>query len=129
MSLDTDQVTAVVGAFLSEKMIEPDFHHGGRRRISADVSADAGAAVIASQDHGHGVPAQDILDALFHFDIARVGRLLVERHRVSIRRIQRGIADNDICIDEEIPHGFEHRLGPIRAIGLQQRIHRFQPFL
>ncbi|QDK77790.1 hypothetical protein EXU85_03945 [Spirosoma sp. KCTC 42546] len=58
--------------FLSKKMIESDFIHGGRRCVSCNGNAHARAVVVALQHHTPSVPAVNILDSLFEFNGAGV---------------------------------------------------------
>jgi hypothetical protein len=51
-------------------------------------------------------------------DVAGIGRLLLQRDRVAIGRVERGVLDDDIGIGQVVAHRPEQGLGPLRAFGV-----------
>ena len=129
MRLYADQVAAVVHAGIAKEMVQADLHHRRGRRIRSDMTADVSAAVISAQDHSHRVPAQDVLDASFDFDVPGIGGLLFERNGVPIRRIQGRVFNDDVLVGEIFLQGAEYGLGSLRAVRIQYVLHGLQPLL
>ncbi len=127
--LDADEIAAVVVGLVAEEVVEADLHHRGGRSVGADVAADAGAAVVGSQHHRHGIPAQDVLDAGLEVDVARIGRLLLQRDRVAVGGIECRALDDDVLVREVFLHGPEDRLRALRPLRVQQRLHGLEPLL
>ena len=76
-----------------KKMIERHFVKRSRRRKRRNVSADAFLNLVGADDHGHGVPAHQALDAPLHFLTAGEWRLglRVDRILVGSRRRERKV--------------------------------------
>ena len=83
------QITAVVLVGAAEKMVEADFHERCRRTIGGDMATQTQAAILGLQHHGHGIPAQDIFDALFQRCVAGIGRLHRQGNGVQIGCVER----------------------------------------
>jgi hypothetical protein len=60
------------GAFGPEKVVESHLIEGGAGGKGGDVAADARMLAVGSHHHGHGVPADDALDA--PLDLAAAGK-------------------------------------------------------
>ena len=99
MGLQYHQVAAVIGRFFTKEMIKTHLDQGRGRGVGGDVAADTGAGILASQHHRHGVPAQDILQALFNLAIAGIGRLFGNMNSIQVGRIDRGCRVSDpLCV-------------------------------
>ena len=75
MRLGHDDVTAIVVGAVPETVMKTHFQHGRGGGIRCDMPPDPHATVRSPQHHGHGIPADDILDPLFKFDVTRILRL------------------------------------------------------
>ena len=60
--------------------------HGG---VTGDMTAHPGVTVVGIDDHGHGVPAGETLDAALHVAVAGIRRLLLHGNCIHIRRADR----------------------------------------
>ena len=76
VALEVDHV-AFVAVAAAEEMVEGHLVEGGRRGVGGDVAADAVFVAVGAHHHGHGVPADQALDAALDLAAARVGHLLV----------------------------------------------------
>ena len=52
------------------------------------MAADAGIVLVGAHHHGHGVPADQALDAPLHGAVAGVGHFFLDRNRVDVGCIQ-----------------------------------------
>ena len=129
MGLDADQVASIVVRTISEEVVEPDFHHRRGGGVGADVTADVGSAVISAKDDGHRVPSENLFDALFEFDFARVRRFLLERDGVAIVGVERGVLDDHVFVGQVVGERTKNDLRPLRTFRPQQGFHRLEPFL
>ena len=85
VSLEIDDVTAAIGAFATEEMVEADFVQRGRRGVGGDVPADTVGRPVAADHHRHRVPSHEALDPTFDFLAARQRGLIFHANRVDIR--------------------------------------------
>ena len=76
----------------AEKMLEAYFQHRRRRSVGGNMATHAGTLILPAQHHSHGIPAHDILNFLFQFNIAWIGRLLGHRDSIDIGRVKCGFA-------------------------------------
>ena len=76
VALEINEVAGLVAVAGVEEMIEADFEQGGQRRIGRDVAADSGIFLVLAVHHGHGVPANQALDAALQRAVAGIGKLL-----------------------------------------------------
>ena len=88
VALKIDQVARLVAVFGVEEMIEPDFEQGGQRGIGGNVAADAGVVLVLAHHHGHGVPADQALDAALHGTIAGIRHFVLGADGVDVRRVE-----------------------------------------
>ena len=79
------EIHQVIGA---EEMVEADFEQIRGRGIAGDVAAELRVRAVGAHHHGERVPAHDRREAALHFEIARELRLLRERDRILVRRVQ-----------------------------------------
>ncbi len=76
VALEVDHV-AFVAVAAAEEVVEGHLVERGRRGVGRDVAADAVFVTVGAHHHGHGVPADQALDAALDLAAARVGHLLV----------------------------------------------------
>ncbi len=79
------EIHQVIGA---EEMVEADFEQIRGRGIAGDVAAELRVRAVGAHHHGERVPAHDRREAALHFEVARELRLLGERHRILVRRVE-----------------------------------------
>ena len=63
VALEINQVAGLVAVARLKEMVEAYLQQRRQRRVGGDVAADAGIFLILVVDHGHGVPAQQGLNA------------------------------------------------------------------
>ena len=83
VALDEDQVAALVLPGRAPEVVVPDVVEHRPRREAGDVAAHVGVAVGADH-HRHGVPADDVPDALLELEVARERRLPLDRDGVHV---------------------------------------------
>ena len=88
MALEIDQVARLVAVARVEKVVESDFQKSRQRRVGGDVAADARVVLVLADHHGHGVPADQALDAALHGAVARVRNLILGTDRVHIGGVE-----------------------------------------
>ncbi len=86
VALKKDQVCRLAIIPTAEKVVLRDFVERRERGEGRNVSTEATVLAIGIDDHGHGVPANEALDAGFNLPVAGIGRLLFEGNRVEIGR-------------------------------------------
>ena len=122
MALEINQITNSVAVATMEEMVEADFIQRGARGVRGDVAAESCVLPVGIDDHGHGVPPREALDAAFQFTITRIRRLVLGGNRVHIRR-----ADGRRQLDPRFPQPLQqlaqHQRGVLRALVLE---HVFQ---
>ena len=87
VALEKDKIAAEILSAGSEEMVKTDLGKGRRRSVSGDVTADASLGLVAADDHGHGVPADQTFDPALDIAVAGKGGLFLHRDRVDIRGI------------------------------------------
>jgi hypothetical protein len=87
VALEENHVSGVPGAFGPEEMVEAHLIKGGAGGKGGDVATDARMLAVGSHHHGHGVPADDALDAAFDLPAAWKGRLAGYRYGIDIGRV------------------------------------------
>jgi len=98
MSLEENQVTAMLFGGGPPEMIETDFIQSRRRGITRDVAAILATHPVCLNDHYHCVPANIGLDASFDGTITRIFGLPAGGNRVhvggvgAVRQIRAGAA-------------------------------------
>ena len=88
MRLGNDQVATVVRRALAEDMVEANLHHGRSRGVGRYMTAYASARILSLQYHGHGIPAQYILDGLLEIDVTGIVRLSGDLNGIEIGGIE-----------------------------------------
>ena len=111
MPLEEDLVGRLRALFAAEEVVEGHFIERGGRGEGGDMPADAAAELVRADDHRHGVPADDALDAAFDLAVAGVFGLEFDRNGVDIRR---GRAGGEGHADAEGPFAefFQQELCP-----------------
>ena len=84
VSLEINGIAFKLVRAAAEKMVEANFKKRGSRTESRNVSADAVFNPVGANDHGQGIPADQALDAAFHFLVAGEGGLLAGRNGIYI---------------------------------------------
>jgi len=90
VALEIDDVAGKILGVAAKKMVEGDFVERGGRGEGGDVPADVGGGV-GLDDHGHGVPTDNALDAALDVAVAGKGGLAGGRDGVDVGRGQAGI--------------------------------------
>ena len=117
------EVHQVVGA---EEMVEADLEQIRRRGVARDVAAELGVRAVGAHHHGERVPAHDRREAAFQLEVAGKLRLVGERDRVLVRRVE----------DRRQRHAPHARMvqqlaqqegGALAAFGAHQRVEGLQP--
>ena len=88
VALEINQVARLIAVAGVEEMIEADFQQRGERRVGGNVAADAGIVLVLPDHHGHGVPANQALDAALHRAVAGIGGFLLGTDGIDVRRIE-----------------------------------------
>ena len=82
-------IATIVSALRSKEVVKTHLHHGGSRQIGRNMAANAGTAIVGLEYHRHRIPANDVLDAGFNFDVAGIFALIENVYGVAIERIER----------------------------------------
>ena len=121
--LEIDQVAALPGA---EEMVEADLEQIRRRGVARDMAAELRVGAVRAHHHGKRVPAHHRRDAALELGVAGELRLLGERDRVLVGRVQhrrqRHAARPGVV--EELP---QQERGTLAAFGLHQRVEGVEP--
>ena len=86
MSLKIDLVAISVVVLAAEEVVEAHFVQRRGRGVRRDVAADAVRCAVRADDHGHGIPADQTLDATLDFLAAREGGLIFGADGVDVGR-------------------------------------------
>ena len=87
VALEIDLIAAAGMIGAAEEVVEADFVERGRGGESRDMAAEGAVELVGLDDHGHGVPADQALDAAFEIAVAGEGGLVVRRDGVDVRRV------------------------------------------
>ncbi len=124
--LEEDLVAQEVLGARAPEVVEADLPQRGRRGVGRDVPADARPLAVGPDDHRHGVPADDRLDAPLQLAVARVDRLLRDRDGVDVRRVG-GERDADAALlGARLQHP-QQLADPVGALLPQYIIERLAP--
>ena len=131
VALKIDQVARLIAVAGVEEVVEAHFQQGGQRGVGGDVAADAGVVLVLAHHHGHGVPADQALDAALHGAVAGIRDFVFGPDGVDVGRVemdgQLGAADARVAgkLFQEVA-----RRGRARLIDhLVQRFHPLRGFL
>jgi len=120
MRLEIDQIVA------AEEVVEADLEEIRRRGVAGDVAAKLRVRAVGAHHHGERVPAHDGRNAGLDLQVPRELRLLGERDRVLVRRIEdrRQRHAPRARVVEELAQQEGGALAPFR---LDQRVEGVQP--
>jgi DNA-binding transcriptional LysR family regulator len=127
MSLEVDQVAAVVVGRCVPEVIEADVVQRRRRLEARDVTAELRRFLVRAQDDRNRVPANDRPDPMLDVAISGKRDLLLRRYRVLVRRGQGGRSEQPAatrCIEQVT----EDEIGAFRTAHDGNRFQRFEPF-
>ncbi len=132
VTLEEDLVAAARVVLAAEEVVEAHLVQGRRRGIGRHVPADPREADVRTQDHGHGIPADEPADAALQLLVAREPGLLLGADRVDVARLgERRHADLELTgpleqLEHEEPcavlaglvQDLVQRLEPLPGLGL-----------
>ena len=110
----------------TEEVVEADFVEGGGGGESGDVATDSLFHLVGAHDHGERVPADQALDAAFHFLAAGKGRLAVGGNGVFVGRGrgERQLDAGALTLELEL---LDQASDAFSAAGLQHVFEGFEP--
>jgi hypothetical protein len=128
VALEEDQVAAVPFMGGTPEVVEADAEHVGHRSEARDVAAEVALGLVGLRDHHHRVPAHVGAVALFDRVIAGHARLEMRRDRVDVRGVR---AERNVRAGaaRRVDQPLEQIVRALRALALEHRVERFQPFL
>ena len=129
MGLGHDNIAAIVLATSAEAVLKTHFKHGCRRGVGGDMPTDTATLIRRLQHHRHGVPADNVLDALFQFNIAGVDGLLRGRNGIDVGRVEGGLAQWNAPGQHMILQGTQNIPHTALAVFTVNVIEGFNPFL
>ena len=134
VALEVDQVAALGMILPAKEVVEAHLIQRRRRGIGRNVPADPVAPHVGFDDHRHRVPTDDALDPPLQLDIARVGRLLLDRDRVDVGRLRGDRQPNprSLRLNLQRLQQAADSLGPAAPRDIAQRVDpvvRFQPVI
>ena len=88
MSLDVDEIAAVLFRWGLPEMAKPDVVERGRRLEAGDVAAELGGVFISTKNDRDGVPADDGPDAMLDVAVPICALLALRRNRINVRGVQ-----------------------------------------
>jgi hypothetical protein len=88
VALEVDEVRVTIGVLAAKEVIEADFVEGRGRRVGRNVAADAGVLLVLAMHHGHGVPADQALDAALELAVAGIRNFVLHRDGVQVGRVE-----------------------------------------
>ena len=88
VALEVNQVARLIAVAGVEEVIESHFQQRGQRGIGRNVSANAGVFLVLAMHHGHGVPADQALDAPLQLAVARIGHFFRRGDGVQVGRVE-----------------------------------------
>ena len=92
------------------------------------MPADAGPAVIRLQDHRHRVPAKNVLDCGFEFQVARVVWLCAKWNGVFVRRVHRRVGQHDTAAGQLVLQSRQQLLDLVGTSVIQHGLQGLKPF-
>ncbi len=90
------------------------------------MTADPGFLPVGTHDHGHGVPADNRLDASFDLAVAGINRLFVSGDRIDVGRVGGKRDTHPLFLGPDLQQA-KQLADPLLALGLQNVIERFTP--
>src|SRR5262249_2172992 len=114
VALEVDLVAAAWGIGAAQEVILGHLAERRGRGKGRDVAADAVLLAVGANDHGHRIPAHQVLDAALDLAAAGVRRLAVGRDGVDVGRAGAN-GDLDTAADRLVLELVEQEAGTIRA--------------
>ena len=128
MSLDIQQVAAMLVIRGMEKMVETDVIQGCRRGEAGDMATDTGAFLVGLHHRGDGIPADQGADAALQREIA--GEMFFLRHRNGIEISRAGrIGQIRAASARLVDHLLQQKMSALHTFQLENRIQSIQPLL
>ena len=108
-------------------MVEPNLEEGGRRRVGGNMTTDGTFPPVGPDDHGHGVPPDDALNAPLGFPVARERNLSLARDGVDVGRVGRegNLHPSAVRVDPQLMEKLPDALG---TLAMEHIVERLQPF-
>ena len=103
MRLVIDDVTCKIIGASTKKVIESHFKDFCRRGVGGNMAAEFTVGLVGAHNHCQCIPANQIVDALFEFDITRVRRLFSNGYRIAIGRVGQAMGGNT-----QTPRSIQH---------------------
>ena len=125
--LEEHQIAAVPGMPGAKEVVEAHLEQVGRRGIAGDVAAQLTLPRIGAHHHRQRVPAHHGSQALLDLEVAREGRLFVQRDGVQVRRLPLRLPGQGVAAGLVLQRG-EDESGALGAAFAHQRGQRIQPF-
>src|SRR4029450_1150059 len=88
MSLDVDEIAAVLFRWGLPEMAKPDVVERGRRLETRDMTAELGGFLVGTKNNCNGVPADDGPDAMLNVAVPICALLALRRNRINVRGVQ-----------------------------------------
>ena len=128
VALEEDHVAAEVFRRCTEEVIRADVVERRSRSECCNVAAEFGTILVCTHDHRHRIPTHVVAQTRFEFGITGKRRLLLDRNRVEIRRLEtkRHVRAAALRFLDEI---FEQSARAIRPFDRDDSAHRFEPLL
>ena len=76
MSLEVDQVALVILRLALEEVVEADLVERRGGGVGGNVATNPLLITVRTNNHSHGVPANNALDTILELTVSRVPRLL-----------------------------------------------------
>jgi hypothetical protein len=126
MSLEEDEVAAVVLRRAVPEVVEAHVVEVRCRGEARDVAADVGVLVRA-QHHRHRVPAHVRADAMLDLGIARQAHLLVDGDGVDVRGVGRE-RQVRAALARRLDQALDELVRAVGALDGEHGLERFDPF-
>ena len=126
VTLEVDQVATVLLAASTEEVVVADFVDGRGRSEGRHVTTQVQVFLGGAQHDHHGVPADDGANAAFHFQVARVSRLVAGRDGVDVVAVCLGSHVHTACAGF-LGQLFKDELSALRTLFTQQGFQRGKP--
>src|SRR5208337_3818001 len=125
MPLEEDLVGRHSALLTAKKVVESHFVKSRSRGVGGDMPADAAAGLVRANDHCHGVPANDALDAALDLAVAGIRRLKLDWNGIDVRS---GRAGREGHANSESPFAefFQEKLGAFAALRPADEVERLQ---
>ena len=126
VALEVYDIAGLVAIGGVEEMIESDLEQGSQGGIGGNMAADAGVVLVLVHHHGHGIPADQALDAALHGAVAWIGDLIFGTNGIDVRRVPqaRRFDARDFSVAGQL---LQDVCGSVRAGFVDHLVQRFHP--